>query len=238
MKKDLLYTDLAGFYDTIYADKDYKKECEWLIKLIAENKTSPGNKLLDIACGTGNHILYLKDKFICEGMDKNLAMLNIAKGKLPGITFYNQDMRQYITDTYDIIICMFSSIAYLESYKNFTKVINNINNALEPGGIVIIQPWFEVDKFTPGIAYTKIYDNMIRVSMAHIDGICSIAEYHYLITRDNKIKYIVDNHKMALFDIARLIEIMNDKEIESKFIPPHNDNGRGLIIGVKKQEQQ
>lgn len=235
MKKNLLYNHLAKYYDTIYADKDYKKECDWITKLIAENKTSGGNKLLDITCGTGEHLSYLKNKFSCTGSDLNNEMIKIAINKYPDITFKVKNMLDKIDDKYDIIISMFSSIAYLETYENFALFIKNINESLIPGGIILIQPWFEKDKFTPGVAYPKIYDdNFIRMAIGRVEGLCSIVEYHYLINVNNKIKYIVDNHKMALYDINRLMEIMETENIKTKFIAPHIDNGRGIIIGIKQ----
>jgi len=239
MKSELLYTGLAKYYDKIYSYKNYKKESEALIKLINQKKKSEGNKLLDIACGTGNHLLYLKEKFDCAGLDKNIEMLKIARGKLPGIRLYEQNMTKKISGKYDIIISMFSSIAYIRNYFSFNDVIDNMDNALNPGGIIIIQPWYEQDKFTPGIPYSKIYDDgisMVRMSTAKVDGIFSIMEYHYLIYEQNKIKHFADKHTMALFDIDKLMEIISWKKIKAEFIPPKTEKERGLIIGTKRTE--
>lgn len=237
--QELLYKGFAKYYDRIYSYKNYKKECAWLDGLIQKHKQAEGNKLLDLACGTGNHIYYLKEKYECTGLDKNSEMLMIAESKLPGIQFYKQDMIRLIPGKYDIIISMFSSIAYVQSYLGFRSVIDNINFALNPGGIIIIQPWFEADKFTPGIPYAKNYDNglaMVRMSTAKIEGICSVMEYHYLVYEENKIKHFADNHIMALFNIEKLIEIMAEKNIKAEFIPPQDKEGRGLIIGIKNTE--
>ena len=61
-----LYGKLAAYYDYIYHWKDYKTEVRQIKKLINEYKRSSGNSLLDVACGTGRHISYLRRDFECE----------------------------------------------------------------------------------------------------------------------------------------------------------------------------
>jgi ubiquinone/menaquinone biosynthesis C-methylase UbiE len=53
-----MFSKSAAFYDAIYAarGKDYAAEAETLYALIQQGKRAPGNMLLDVACGTGNHI--------------------------------------------------------------------------------------------------------------------------------------------------------------------------------------
>jgi len=62
MKEWELYNKTAKYYDLIYGWKDYRKESEFIHKLIQKHKKNTGNELLDVACGTGNHIRYLKKK--------------------------------------------------------------------------------------------------------------------------------------------------------------------------------
>ena len=76
-----MFNKSEPFYDAIYAWKDYKAEAARLKQLIAAHKISTGLALLDVACGTGGHIPHLSDTFAIEGVDLNLAMLEIAKEK-------------------------------------------------------------------------------------------------------------------------------------------------------------
>ncbi|MFX1344099.1 MAG: methyltransferase domain-containing protein, partial [Promethearchaeota archaeon] len=73
-----MYKELAKYYDLIYSWKDYRKETNKIEKLIKKYKKSDGNKLLDVACGTGKHVEYLKENFSCTGIDLNVEMINIA----------------------------------------------------------------------------------------------------------------------------------------------------------------
>ena len=71
------YNELAKYYDLIHSDLDYEKSAKGIDKLIQLHLRSKGNKLLDVACGTGTHIKYLEDKYNCTGIDWNEEMLKI-----------------------------------------------------------------------------------------------------------------------------------------------------------------
>lgn len=56
------------FYDAIYAWKDYQGDAVKLHTLIEER--NPGARtLLDVACGTGQHLEHLKERYEVEGVD-------------------------------------------------------------------------------------------------------------------------------------------------------------------------
>ena len=64
------YTKMtAEIYDEIYAWKDYEQESARLKSIIARYRRSDGNHLLDIACGSGNHLVHLADSFNITGLD-------------------------------------------------------------------------------------------------------------------------------------------------------------------------
>ena len=70
-----VYKQFAKYYDSMYSWKDYKAESERIRALIKMYKTSRGREILDAACGTGNHIQYLKKYFNITGLDMDLDML-------------------------------------------------------------------------------------------------------------------------------------------------------------------
>ena len=59
----------AHLYDAIYLSrgKDYEADALSVHELAKENLRSGGNSLLDVACGTGIHLSYLKNFLTARG---------------------------------------------------------------------------------------------------------------------------------------------------------------------------
>src|SRR5712692_4279591 len=93
-----MYSRSAEYYDTIYSFKKYKREVGKLHRLIQKYKLSPGNTLLDVGCGTGGHITYLRQHYQVEGLDLNPGMLKVARRKFPGVHFRRADMTSFLLD--------------------------------------------------------------------------------------------------------------------------------------------
>ncbi|WP_300427628.1 methyltransferase domain-containing protein [Methanobacterium sp.] len=51
--------------------------------MVEIHQETPGNDLLDVACGTGNHAQHLTNSFNVVGLDINQEMLDIAQEKVP-----------------------------------------------------------------------------------------------------------------------------------------------------------
>ena len=114
-----MYDNFAEIYDLIYEFLDYEKTAKKIKKLILKNKRTEGNKLLDIACGTGLHLNYLKKDFKCTGVDISEQMLDVARKNYIDIRFIQADMIELdLKGEFDAIICLFSSIAV--SYTHLT----------------------------------------------------------------------------------------------------------------------
>ena len=55
----IFYSELAKYYDKIYHYIDYGIQTDLLIKLISKFNDSKNKKVLDVACGSGEHISFL-----------------------------------------------------------------------------------------------------------------------------------------------------------------------------------
>jgi predicted TPR repeat methyltransferase len=59
-----MFSHTAQYYDAIYLSmKDYSAEADQLTAFIRTYRRSIGNRLLDVACGTGLHFSYLKQQY-------------------------------------------------------------------------------------------------------------------------------------------------------------------------------
>ncbi len=62
--------------------------CVMLLDVQSPVKKSAGNALLDVACGTGKHLLYLKPRYGVEGLDIDSHMLKTAQAQQPYVHFF------------------------------------------------------------------------------------------------------------------------------------------------------
>lgn len=234
-----MYKELANYYDLIYHWKDYKAEASTIKELIKKYKKSNENNLLDVGCGTGMHIKYFKDDFSCTGIDINSEMVEVAKSKITNVIFEQGDMIKFSLKTsFDVILCLFSSIGYVKTYSNLEKTVKNFANHLKKGGLLIVEPWFTKSAFWVGRPGMTTYDGedvkIARLNTTKVEGDLSIMEMHYLIAEKNKdIKHFVDVHELGLFEHDKTLEIMKKADFESYFVKDGLMKDRGLFIGVK-----
>jgi SAM-dependent methyltransferase len=108
-----LYSRSAEYYDKLYAKKDYEGEAARLAALIRERHPS-ARTLLDVACGTGRHLAFLKREFEAEGLDASRRILALARAANPDLRFRVGDMRRFrLGERFDVVACLFSSIGYM-----------------------------------------------------------------------------------------------------------------------------
>ena len=99
-----MFTKTALYYDKIYAFKDYKAETERLMAIFKEQQSSGATRLLDVACGTGRHLEFLKARYDVEGMDISSELLAIARQRNPGVRFHHADMMAFdFGQSFDIV---------------------------------------------------------------------------------------------------------------------------------------
>ena len=239
MNTEKIYKDHARYYDLTYADKDYKIEAGVIHKIIAKYKKSSGKELLDIACGSGNHLKHLSKYYSCTGSDINKGILDVARKKFPSLKFVQANMIDFKTNKqYDIITCLFSSIGYLKTRKSLAMAIKNFSKYLKTGGVLIIEPWFNKKDYKVGTSYLIVYKSdkikIARLNISERKGNVSIMNMHYLIAESGKsVKHLVDKHEMGLFEINDVTKIMEKNNLETIYLKK-GISGRGTYIGVKK----
>jgi len=106
---------------------------------------SPGDSILDLACGFGRHSLALaKLGYSVTGIDLNSGFIREASEKSLEMKldarFICADMRDYIEpDAFGNIIIMYNSFGYFQDPLDDRKVIRNCFQSLKPGGRLLLQ---------------------------------------------------------------------------------------------------
>ena len=239
MQKPILYTDLARYYDLIYSWKDYQKEAATIRRLITKYKRSKGCDLLEVACGTGRHTHYFKDKFRVLGTDISTGMLRVARQNIKGVRFQRADMVTLnLEKQFDVILCLFSSIGYVKNTTELKRTLSNFARHLKKGGVVIIEPWLTKAVFKRGLPHMTTYGDdeikIARLNTCEVRGNVSVMDMHYLVAERNEaVKHFVDRHELSMFESQQILKFMRQAGLRAKFIRNGLMKGRGLYVGVK-----
>lgn len=234
-----MFTKSAQYYDEIHAsmDKDYAAEVARAHKFIRKHKKSEGKLLLDVACGTGAHASLFHKYYHIEGLDLDSEMLTVARTKHPKIRFHQGDMTDFdLGYSFDVIVCLFSSIGYVKTRTRLHKTVRTMNRHLLPGGVLLIEPWFTPKQWHPGRVFaTQVYKpnlKIIRMGRSGQKGKISLLEFQYLIGTPKGIEHLTEMHELGLFTHREYLDAF--KAAGLKVIHDRQGlDGRGLYIGIK-----
>jgi ubiquinone/menaquinone biosynthesis C-methylase UbiE len=230
-----MFSKTARYYDKIYSFKDYRAEAQSLTAVIDQNLRSGGNRLLDVACGTGHHIEHLKKRFAVEGLDLSEELLELARQQNPDVLFHQADMVHFeLARQFDVVTCLFSSIGYVRTVENLRQAINCMAQHVVPGGVVLIEPWFTPDTWHPGTVHAMLIDEpelkIARVNTSFSEGRLSYFDLHYLIGTPQGTEHFVERHELGLFDRDEMTAAFEAAGLEVSY-DEEGLTGRGLYIG-------
>jgi ubiquinone/menaquinone biosynthesis C-methylase UbiE len=233
-----MFSKSADFYDAIYAavGKDYMREVEILHALIQEHKRSTGNSLLDVACGTGSHILHLREHYEVAGLDLDPNLLKVAHQRCPDVSFYQADMADFQIDRqFDVITCLFSSIGYAKTLERLGQAIATMKRHLSSGGLLVVEPWFAPEDMHSGYVHGVFVDQpdlkIARMSVTEIADKVSSFDFHYLVATPNGVEHFVEHHALGLFTHDENLSAFHACGLEAIHDAKGLD-GRGLYLGV------
>jgi ubiquinone/menaquinone biosynthesis C-methylase UbiE len=234
-----LYTDLAQYYDQIYHWKDYRKEVSKVRALVRKYKHSQGTDLLDVACGTGKHLSFLRRDFRCVGVDSSAAMLAVARRNVSGVRFVQADMRELdLGKKFDVILCLFSAIGHIRTKNEVRRTLLNFASHLKKGGVLIVEPWIQASQWKDKTTHMQIYDTkplkIIRLNYSWTDGTFSYLDERYLIGKERKgIDYVVDRHLLRFFEPDFALSVLRKAGLEAEFVQEGLMPDRGLLIATR-----
>ena len=215
MVSEELYKKYAKYYDKIYDDKDYKKESEFISWAVEHHKTCKGNKLLDVACGTGEHAKYLVDSYSILGIDISPEMLKLARKKVPGAEFKIGDMKTLaLNQKFDIILCMFAAIAYNVTYNELNNTLKLFHDHLEPGGVLLFDLHIHEDYFLGGKVWVNtVVDiendlQLARIAPSPLKKEILDLTLIFFVKDKGKLDFSIDQHQMGLFNVDRIRRLM------------------------------
>jgi SAM-dependent methyltransferase len=209
----MLYEEkMASVYDAIYlVIKNYCLEALIARRYIESFKQTDGASLLSVACGTGLHDGYLAQWYEVEGIDLSTAQLEVARRRLPMVRYHQGDMRSFdLGREFDVVICLFGSIAYLLTPAEVQQAIAEMAKHLKPGGILLLEPWYQPGDLWPRqTTQSARYSNFTvrRFNRTLFEGNVAKMTMHTYVTRNGVCEELFSEyHELAMYSIEDYME--------------------------------
>jgi SAM-dependent methyltransferase len=225
-------------YDVVFASKDYAREAEEIHRIVQERAPS-ASSLLDVACGTGRHLECLQRWYEVEGLDRDPAMLDRARPRLPDARLHVADMRDFdLGRRFDAVTCLFSATAEVGTREGLQSAIACMADHLRTGGVLLVEPWISPDDHpssgAPWIAVTdQVGVKVVVMETSTLSGSVWVEDAHYLVWTPRGIEhrqesaatgaFTVEDHEVAFRKAGLAVER-----------DPVGLTGRGLYIGVRR----
>jgi SAM-dependent methyltransferase len=227
-----VFTATAELYDIIYSFKDYASEAA-KVRAVIEAARPGARTILEVACGTGEHAKHLARDYEVDGIDLEPVFVRIASGKGPG-KFEVADMRAFeLRRRYDVVQCLFSSIAYVIEPEEIVATLACFRRHLAPGGIVLVEPWLDPAIYVTGKVHMLVVDRpelkICRMNAQQREGDVSILHFHYLIGTPDGVTRAEEVHHLALVPTDRMLEHFARAGL-SAILDPAGPSGRGLFV--------
>jgi SAM-dependent methyltransferase len=202
-------------YDATYRDKDYLAECNLVSHLLKVYADRPVRSILDLGCGTGNHVVPLTQLgYEVVGIERSEEMLARARAKatkaFPNtpIEFHQGDIRtKDVGRQFDAALMMFAVLGYQQGNADVVAALRTAHRHLRPGGLFIFDVWYgpAVLRERPSQRVNVIptpNGKLLRVASGTIDSgrhLCTVDYHLWHITEGQSVAETQESHTMRYF---------------------------------------
>ena len=207
--------EYADAYDDLYKDKNYTEECRLIDRLLQSYGNGTVRSVLDLGCGTGNHVLPLAEKgYKLVGVDRSARMLDAARQKLSNqrlsgqTVFYEGDIRSFrVEQSFDASLMMFAVLGYQLENRDVLAALRTARRHVESGGILIFDVWYgpAVLNEGPSDRVKSIATNegqILRLASGQVDvqrQLCKVSYHLWRMEGDRLRGQTEETHLMRFF---------------------------------------
>jgi len=214
----------AGYYDLLYADKDYASEAAYALELLANQGVRDG-RLLELGCGTGRHAEHFGSAgFRVHGIDLSVKMVERALerfGASPaGHRFEVGDVRTVqLGHEFDAVVSLFHVISYQCSNSDLDRTFAIAAAHLRRGGAFVFDFWYGPGVLTdrPAVRVKEMSDDscsVLRVAEPRFlpNDNCVDVHYRILVTdrATGSLHRIEETHRMRYLFLPELQRLAAD----------------------------
>lgn len=197
-----LYGDRASLYDKVYTWIDYPGGAAQVVQALGRLGISAPARVLEGGCGTGKYLEHFPDGLTADGFDLAPEMVALARERVPNSRVWVDDLRSFeVERPYDAFVCLFGTIGYLIGIEALSACAASVARAVRPGGALVIEPWFPVDMFMPGLPGMDVCDEpelkIARMIVGELHGDVAHLPMRFMIARPNRpVETFEDVHRL------------------------------------------
>ncbi|MGI0079227.1 MAG: class I SAM-dependent DNA methyltransferase [Nitrososphaerales archaeon] len=224
-----LYSKFAKYYDRLENQyRDYALEEKWLGGMLDDHSSK---RVIDISCGTGNHVSGLVRQSAQQGLKRELVamdaseeMVRITSAKIRAVGGSPELLRgdflnmPFVKGSFDCAICMYWSLAGL-NHEQVRQLFYQVHLILGPSGLFI----FDVEN-SEGIKENLLNEPFIDAFFDDENGNSitranlsrkiqpDLVDWHayYLIERGGVTELFNDNMKLRFYSRADLSKLLSE----------------------------
>jgi len=245
------YQSFAYLYDSLMDEAPYEEWMDYFLRM--KSKYHPnGNKVLDLACGTGSMTIRLAKAGIdVTGVDLSEDMLAVAHEKLTSegyqIPLFHQDMTDLNEiGKFDIAIIFCDSLNYLKNEEDVQKTFQSIYDVLNQDGLLLfdVHSTYKTDYVYPDQTFAYDGDEIAYIWNSFSDDLphSVIHELTFFVLDEttNQYERIEETHYQRTFSIEQYenwlkmagFTVLEIKEDFGRY--PVSPNSERIFFAAKK----
>ncbi|MGJ9423282.1 class I SAM-dependent methyltransferase [Aeromicrobium sp. CF3.5] len=207
-------SDVAEIWDAVYTGRgrDYPAEARWVEGAVRDLRPA-ATSLLDVGCGTGEHLRHLQTLFDeVEGVELSADMIASGLARSPELTMHQSDMRDFdLGRTFSAVVTLFSSIAHMATGEDLDGAVSRLAAHTEPGGVVIVEGWWFPENFIDGYVTGDVVEDdgrvLARVSHSSRVEDSSRIQSHFVVSEPaGGLRHFTEDFRLTLFTQGRYEE--------------------------------
>jgi len=222
------FNNYSKYYDLIYQDKNYEKECDFIEEIFHRFSVNPVNTILEGGCGTGGHAIILAERgYKITGIDSSEMMIEHTKKKAEqnklNLDFQVGDLREFdLHKKFNACICMFAVMGYITETEDLIKTLKNVRRHLTKGSLLIFDFWYgtSVLHTRPEGRIKIIQDRELRIirtaepELDSFNQLCRVS-YNLIVLRGKSIiDEVFETHVVRYFFSQEITHYLVDTGFE------------------------